>query len=411
MKISDLKPAPYNPRKIDTEALAGLSRSLAEFGDISGLVWNRRTGHLVCGHQRLRALQDAHNGGLTMDGDCVVTPTGERFPVRTVDWDDERERIANVAANNPHIAGLFDQPKLDGLLADLDTSELFRPLRLDLLKGFAPQEGLTDPDEVPDSPAEPVTNPGDMWACGEHRLLCGNATNAEDVRRLMDGRRAAIVFTDPPYGVGIGAKNRLLNSVHKAGRCLSDIKDDTMTPGELHGKLLAAFKIIPAEVAAEDCTVFVTAPQGGELGMMMMMMREAGMPVRHVLIWKKNQPTFSLGRLDYDYAHEPILLTWGKRHKRPMRGQHRTSVWEIDRPRASPDHATAKPAALYENAYLNNSNAGDIAADVYLGSGTAILAAERTGRLCCGLEIEPRYVDVAVRRWEQFTGRKAELLK
>lgn len=114
--------------------------------------------------------------------------------------------------------------------------------------------------------------------------------------------------------------------------------------------------------------------------MMMMMMREAKLPVRHVLIWKKNQPTFSLGRLDYDYQHEPILLTWGKRHKRPMQGNHRTSVWEIDKPRSSKEHPTMKPVELVENALLNNSDRADVVYDAYSGSGTTIIACENLGR-------------------------------
>lgn len=141
---------------------------------------------------------------------------------------------------------------------------------------------------------------------------------------------------------------------------------------------------------------------------MMMMMQEAGLRVRHVLIWKKNSPTFSMGRLDYDYQHEPILLTWGKRHKRPMRGEHRTSVWEIDRPRASPDHPTTKPVALYANAMLNNSDDGDVAFEPFAGSGTAVIASEQLGRQCRAIEISPQYCDVIVKRWETLTGQKAQ---
>jgi DNA modification methylase len=143
--------------------------------------------------------------------------------------------------------------------------------------------------------------------------------------------------------------------------------------------------------------------------MMMMMMQAAGLKPRHVLIWKKNQPTFSMGRLDYDYAHEPILLTWLKRHKRPMGGAHKTSVWEVDKPRKSEDHPTMKPVELYVNAYLNNSDHGDNVADIYCGSGTAVIAAEQTKRRCFGMEISPAYVDVIVSRWQKFTGKTAVL--
>jgi DNA modification methylase len=145
--------------------------------------------------------------------------------------------------------------------------------------------------------------------------------------------------------------------------------------------------------------------------MMMMMMQESCLPVRHVLIWKKNSPTFSMGRLDYDYAHEPIQMTWLKKHKRPMLGIHKTSVWEIDKPRANKEHPTMKPVELYVNAYLNNSDPGDTTFEPYAGSGTALIASEQTGRKCCAIEISPAYVDVCVDRWEKFTGKKAKLAK
>ena len=145
--------------------------------------------------------------------------------------------------------------------------------------------------------------------------------------------------------------------------------------------------------------------------MMMMMMKEAGLPVRHVLIWKKNSPTFSMGRLDYDYQHEPILLTWGKKHEYYGAGQHRTSVWEIDKPTSSKEHPTMKPVDLYVNAYLNNSKAGDVAYEPFSGSGTAFIASEKVSRKCRGIEISPHYCDVIVKRWEEFTGKKAFIEK
>jgi DNA modification methylase len=136
--------------------------------------------------------------------------------------------------------------------------------------------------------------------------------------------------------------------------------------------------------------------------MMMMMMREAALPVRHVLIWKKNAPTFSMGRLDYDYQHEPILLTWKKTHKFYAKGQHRTSVWEIDKPRSSKEHPTMKPVALVENAMLNNSQVNDIVIDFYLGSGTTMVAAHQLNRRCYGMEIDPKYCQVIVDRMRKL---------
>jgi DNA modification methylase len=162
---------------------------------------------------------------------------------------------------------------------------------------------------------------------------------------------------------------------------------------------------------ADDCTVFVCSPQGGDLMMMMMMMRDAGIPVRHNIIWDKMQPTFSMGRLDYDYQHEPILLTWGKRHKRPMLGTHKTSVWQIQKPRSSKEHPTMKPVELVVNALLNNSEAGDVVYDAYSGSGTTLLACEQTGRKARVIEIMPGYVAVALQRYKDATGNQPELLQ
>jgi DNA modification methylase len=278
------------------------------------------------------------------------------------------------------------------------------------LPTISPATGATDADAVPEAPETPRTRVGDMWLLGEHRVLCGNSADHDVVIKVMGGDLAQCVFTDPPYGVSIGKKNVMLNSFQKAGRNLADIVDDDLSPDQLLKALAPVFAEIKNTVMAEDCTVFVCSPQGGGLGMMMMMMmmmKEYCYEARHVLIWKKNCPTFSMGRLDYDYQHEPILLTWGKRHKRPMLGAHKTSVWEVDKPRENKAHPTMKPVELYINGFLNNSDPGDVVFDPYCGSGTCIIAAEQTGRLARGIEISPHYCDVIVKRWMEFTGKEA----
>lgn len=279
---------------------------------------------------------------------------------------------------------------------------------------FRPKRAAVQDDEPHVSKADELrekwqTASGQLWQLGEHRLVCGDATNADAVKRVLDGERATLVFTDPPYGVAVGSKNAMLNTVQPSGRCCEDITDDTLTPDELKARLLPAFVNVRELAMADDCTVFVTAPQGGELGMMMMM-RESGLPPRHVLVWLKNSPTFSLGRLDYDYQHEPILMTWTKRHKRLMRGEHRTSVWPVDKPRASKDHPTMKPVALVINAMLNHAEAGDVVFDPYSGSGTTILAAENTNTRARAIEIDPGYVAVALQRFADATGKTPTLI-
>lgn len=240
--------------------------------------------------------------------------------------------------------------------------------------------------------------------------MCGDSTDPAAWQLLMDGDKADMVFTDPPYGVAIGDKNAALNSVQKAGRCTENIEGDTMSEADLYAMLKSAF-INVRENCADDACYFVTSPQGGSLGlMMMMMMKDAGLEVRHVLMWRKNAPTFSLGRLDYDYQHEPIFYTWTKAHHNFRGGENRSTVWEYDKPRKCDLHPTMKPIALVANAILDGTQEGMIVLDAFCGSGTTIMAAEQTKRRARCMELDPRYCDVIVKRWETFTGQKAQLL-
>jgi len=215
---------------------------------------------------------------------------------------------------------------------------------------------------------------------------------------LLAGDNPRLVVTDPPYGVSIGDKNKFLNQFQKSGRRLENIEGDTLKPENLHDFLTPIFRLV-RDVISDDATVYVTAPQGGDLGItMLLIMKDAGLPVRHILIWVKNQPTFSLGRLDYEYKHEPIFYTWKKRHQFFGKGTHRTSVWEIDRPRAAKLHPTMKPVELYENAMLNSSERGWVVLDPFSGSGTCLVAAQRLERQGRAMDVSPGYVAVALER-------------
>lgn len=249
---------------------------------------------------------------------------------------------------------------------------------------------------------------GDIWRLGEHRLMCGDSTDEAMIERLMDGDKADMVFTDPPYGVSIGDKNAALNSVQPSGRCCKNIENDTLSADDLYPILVKA--MTNARLSCkEDACYFVTSPQGGELGlMMMMMMKDAGLPVRHMLIWEKNSATFSLGRLDYDYQHEPIFYTWTKKHHNYRKGQYRTTIWKYDKPRKCDLHPTMKPVELVANCLNDATKAGDIALDVFGGSGTTIIACEQLGRCARLMELDPHYCDVIIARWEKMTGKKAE---
>lgn len=216
-----------------------------------------------------------------------------------------------------------------------------------------------------------------------------------------------MVFTDPPYGVAIGDKNKMLNQFQKSGRITENIENDAVSLPELREILLHAFQNLK-NVCKEDASYYVTSPQGGEIGlMMMMMMRDAGLEVRHNLISEKNCATFSMGRLDYDYQHEPIFYTWTQKHKFYGAGKYHSTVWKFDKPRKCDLHPTMKPIELIAEALMNSSKAGDIVADFFGGSGSTMIACEQLGRSCYMMELDPKYCDVIIDRWEKFTGRKA----
>lgn len=217
-----------------------------------------------------------------------------------------------------------------------------------------------------------------------------------------------MVFTDPPYGVAIGDKNKLLNSVQPSGRCTENIKNDKLSTDELYAILVKAMVNVRNN-CKDDACYYVTSPQGGELGlmMMMMMMKDAGIPVRHMLIWEKNSATFSLGRLDYDYQHEPIFYTWTKAHHNYRAGDYRTTIWKYDKPRKCDLHPTMKPVELVANCLMDATREGDVVLDAFGGSGTTLIACEQLNRKCRMMELDPHYCDVIMARWEKLTGRKA----
>lgn len=272
-------------------------------------------------------------------------------------------------------------------------------------------------DEVPEvQDKSPRCKMGDIWQLGKHRLMCGDSTDAEAVKTLMDGRKADLVFTDPPYNVGIGSRNKAINEAdaknnmpRRGGRIETDIIGDKgMTDEEIGETLWKPAFCNMRDNAKDDCSIYVTMPQGGSH--MMMMMMSAAWQVKHELIWVKNQPTFSMGRLDYDYQHEPICYGWNKSHKFYGNGEQTKSIWHFDKPRESKLHPTMKPVGLIANAIENSSAEGDIVMDLFGGSGTTLIACSQTNRVCCMMELDPHYCDVILERWENLTGSRATCL-
>ena len=270
----------------------------------------------------------------------------------------------------------------------------------------APQEAQEDDFDEGQDEIHIRCKKGEIWQLGEHRLMCGDSTDLESVTKLMGGAMADMVFTDPPYGVSIGDKNKTLQSVQKAGLIVENIENDTLSVDELYKVLKNAMENVRMN-CKDDACYFVTAPQGGGLGLMMMMMRDAGLEVRHNLVWRKNAPTFSIGRLDYDYQHEPIMYTWTKSHHNYRNGKYRTTIWDFDKPRKCDLHPTMKPVELVANCLLDGTKEGDIVLDAFGGSGTTLIAAEQLKRQCYMMELDPHYCDVIIARWEKMTGQEA----
>lgn len=387
--VGKLKRNPENPRRLSKKRFDSLRKSMTECPDLFKVrpcIVSDRTGELIiiAGNMRYTAakkLKHKEVPAIIMSG---LTEAKEK----------------EIAIKDNVISGEWDMDAL----ASWDNLPL-ADWGVDIPEDWLTEEKAEPADAEPQIDRAEELNKtwrvksGDLWQIGEHRLLCGDSTKKEDAEAVMRGERAVLCFTDPPYGVSIGKKNVMLNTFQKAGRCLADLDMDDMPPAELKVLLLKAFTTCRETAMGDNCAVFVCSPQGGGLGMMMMMMmQEAGLEARHILNWVKNSPTFSMGRLDYDYAHEPILFTWTKTHKRNKKGAFQTSLWAVDKPRANKEHPTMKPVELPTCAILNHTDEGDVVVDIFGGSGTTMVAAQNTKRLCRMIEISPAYCAVILQR-------------
>jgi DNA modification methylase len=269
-------------------------------------------------------------------------------------------------------------------------------------------EGLTDDDAIPDS-VETRCKPGDLWHLGGHRLLCGDSTDILQVERLIGGEKADMVFTDPPYGVSYTEKNEFLNSFGTGHRLTKAIENDSMSPDKMNEFWFTALSNAFA-VTSNKASYYISSLQGGDLMMMMSIIR-AGWQLKHMLIWVKNNHV--LGRCDYNYKHEPILYGWkvDGTHEFIGGGRCKTSVWDFPKPLKNDLHPTMKPVDLCGEAILNSSKQNQVVLDLFLGSGSTLIACEKTNRRCFGMEIDAHYCDVIISRWEQFTGKVATLDK
>lgn len=388
---------PSNPRTREDKRQKNLERSIEELPEMTtaraALVYKLNGKYIVIGGNRRLEAQRALGHS--------------QIPVIVLPENITAEKLRRIVLLDNESTGTTDWNKL---ATEWDAAEI-KKWDIDVPKGWqSKKEVEEDNSDVNPENVDVFVSRGQVWQLGKHRLMCGDSTSDDDIATLRDGELADMVFTDPPYGVSIGDKNAALNSAQKAGRCVTNIANDTLSAEDLYPILVKA--MTNARLSCKpDASYYVTSPQGGELGlMMMMMMKDAGLPVRHMLIWEKNSATFSLGRLDYDYQHEPIFYTWTEKHHNYRNGENRTTIWKYDKPRKCDIHPTMKPVALVVNAILDGTKEGDIILDVFGGSGTSIIACEQTGRRCLTMELDPKYCSAIIRRYEEFTKTKAVLI-
>lgn len=417
MKLEDLKAAPYNPRRISVPAQRGLRKSLETFGDLSGIVWNKKTGNLVAGHQRVEQLKAA--GAKVKDG--AVALGDRRFPVRVVEWSARREKAANLAANHQALQGEF-VPDLMPNLVDASRLELtpddFAALRFDDLPGLTRlvMDGETGADEIPPTPTKPYVKAGELWTLGTHRILCGDSTDPKDVARLMGKDRAGLMNTDPPYGVSYANDERPNPGVAKPRVAKPRVANDGLTGENLQSFLTAALLNAKSVALSERAAWYVWFGNFAQHHTFAAAAAAAAAVILHrQIIWVK--PVLLLGRGQYHWKHEPCFMGWVEGKQPPDYGRgdgerNQTTVWEIggvnQAERREFDHTTPKPVALFEIPIVKHLKPGEIAYEPFAGTGPQIIAAERLGRRCFAIEIEPKYVQVTIERWQAFTGKKAE---
>jgi DNA modification methylase len=413
MNLENLKPNPRNPRKISDKKLEMLKSALHEFGDLSGIVYNVNSKQLVGGHQRIKALP--HKSEITIT-QKYAAPTrtgtmavgyveidGERFGYREVAWDDTKEAAANIAANKH--GGEFDIPLLNEFLLELDAANYDLDLTgfddEELANLMAPIEVLDpqcDEDEVPDVREDPKTKLGDIYQLGRHRLMCGDSTSIDAVEKLMMGKKAEMLFTDPPYGVnyeGGHFHSGDVNIVRKREKLAADDSVDIYTDV---APIIAMFVDGP-------CYTWFASTKAGKVVESIESVGE----LSAMLVWHKTNATYGAMNAQYKQRHEPCFYWKPKGSTLRWCGSSTEStLWEVKRDGRNEYHPTQKPVELAERA-LGNHNAENVL-DLFGGSGSTLIAAEKVGRDSFVMELDPRYCDVIVARWEKYTGKKAELL-
>lgn len=381
LPLKELKPAAYNPRKKlkkGDKEYEKIKQSLLKFGYVDPIIVNEDLT-VIGGHQRLTVLKDLDYE----TAKCVIVKLSK-----------EDEKALNIALNK--ITGQWDDALLADLLLDLQESDFnldltgFEPPEIDnILSNVHDKELSEDEFDVKEELKKPtVSRRGDIWQLGKHRVICGDSTKSETYDQLLGDKKANLVVTDPPYNVDVE---------ETAGKILND----NMSDGDFYQFLLSMFTQVENHMET-DASIYVFHADTEGLNFRKAF-KDAGFYLSGCCIWKKN--SLVLGRSPYQWQHEPCLYGWKKKGKHQwFSDRKQTTIWEYDRPKSSKDHPTMKPIQLMAYPIQNSSMRGTIVLDPFLGSGSTLIAADQTGRVCYGIELDEKFVDVIVKRYIEVTG-------
>ena len=385
-KVEALIPYARNARTHSDDQVAQIAASIREFGFTNPVLIDA-DGGIIAGHGRVLAARKLKL---------------EQVPCIMLDHLTDTQRRAYVIADNKLALNAgWDLELLAVELGDLQGFDFDL-----MLTGFSDDElskllaekteGLTDPDEIPNPPEIPVSCPGDVWLLGKHRLVCGDSTDADTVAKALNGISPHLMVTDPPYGVEYDPAWREKAGVAASGTAKGKVLNDDKADWR------EAWALFPGDVAYVWHAGLFAGVVGDSLA-------ASGFQLRSQIIWDKGQLVLSRG--DYHWEHEPCWYAVKKGAKGHWAGDRKqTTVWHIAKPKKNETgHGTQKPVECMKRPIENNSKPGDYVYEPFSGSGTTIIAAEMTGRRCLAIELNPAYVDVAVRRWEEFTGKTATL--
>ena len=388
VEISKLNPAEYNPRRLTDTQYQHLRNSLEEFGIVDPIVVNShkdRKNIIIGGHQRARIWKDMGN---------------DTIPVVYLDLTLKRERELNIRLNKN--LGEFDQEKL---LAEYTKDELidYGFEEVEFKGEITPEEpdATLGDDAIPDVQEDSITEPGDIYQLGPHKLVCGDATLVDHLEKLMGTEKANLIVTDPPYNVNYEGKTK----------DKLKIKNDAMGNGQFLQFLIDTFTNCSL-FAVEGGAAYVFHADSEGLNFRKAFI-DGGFELKQCCIWVKN--TMVMGRQDYHWQHEPILYGWKKGAAHIWKSDRKqTTIWNFDRPQQSKEHPTMKPLDLVCYPILNNSEKDHIVLDVFGGSGSTLIASEKLGRVCRTMEIDPKYCDVIVKRYMKFcreNGREFSVIR